>query len=89
MAFKLAKEHLSLLVSLSMLLKLLFVGMIPADTFGGLVILASIHAKTIIDHTYPEQPDVYKKITEMEYSLLRLESIERELTALKIGASRR
>lgn len=93
MRFKSFKEHFVLIVSLCLLPKILTIGLSLADSLGVLFIFLGVHLKTIIDYQFPERPDLFNEISQLKLKLLnqteRSDVLERDITALKFGASRR
>ena len=73
--------------------KLLAFGLSWPDAFAIFSILATLHATTVIEHLFPKRPDLHKLMDEVGKKIEdiknRNEYLERDITALKFGASRK
>lgn len=87
------KSDLILVVSFVLLLKLILVGLSLADALGAFVILGSFIAKTVTDYQFPQRPDLFKEMIDLQNRQSALEAekdqIQSDLTALKFGAVRK
>jgi len=86
--YKILKD-LRIIASCLIGLKLLAIGLTASEALGAFVVLASIQATKIIDHRFPRLPDVFKEIEIMKDQMTRIDAMERDLTAIKLGAMRR
>jgi hypothetical protein len=64
-----------------------------AHALGGLVVLSALLLKTVTDHKFPKQQDLFKEMHETSLKLnaisLKQDEIESDITALKFGAMRK
>ena len=86
MAFK---EHVSMIAVGLILVKLLIVGLSLPDALGSLFILGSIHGKHALDYLMPGRPDLFKEVEQIKADLERVDTLQRDVTALKLQQVRR
>ena len=87
------RKNLIQLIALSFFAKLLIVGASFADCVGAFVLLSAILTDLVLVRILPKPVDVYKELEEVNAQLseykAKLDTMEGDVTALKIGSARR
>lgn len=90
---KFSKSDLFTGAAILLLLKLICLGFTPADAAGSFFLMAGFLGDRVISFLFPKRPDLFKEVLDLQNQLTRVNQqcsdMERDLTALKMGAMRR
>lgn len=82
-------ENQTTIASFAILGLLFWPGFTPAHAAGAFVVLLSFHTKTLTDHLLPKRPDLFKEVTELRESIARIDTLQRDVTALMMKELRK